>query len=109
MYRIIPSVCHVARWDGWLIDFSVQLVHFSSLSLSLSLSYRLLPPCRLLSADVAVAAPLISMGALLGKTTYMQLIFMGIVELVVYTGNKYIGEHYFMVSTAKLLLFFASS
>lgn len=53
--------------------------------------------CRLLSADVAVAAPLISMGALLGKTTYMQLIIMGIIELVVYTANKYLGEHHFVV------------
>ncbi|XP_034946674.1 ammonium transporter Rh type A isoform X2 [Chelonus insularis] len=50
----------------------------------------------LLNADVAVAAPLISMGAVLGKTTYMQLIFMGIVELAMYTVNKYIGEYYFM-------------
>ncbi|XP_014234560.1 ammonium transporter Rh type A isoform X2 [Trichogramma pretiosum] len=51
----------------------------------------------LLNADVAVAAPLISMGALLGKTTYMQLIVMGIIELVVYTLNKYIGEQHLLV------------
>ncbi|XP_031784212.1 ammonium transporter Rh type A isoform X3 [Nasonia vitripennis] len=54
----------------------------------------------LLSADVAVAAPLISMGALLGKTTYMQLIVMGIIELIVYTANKYIGENHFVVVDA---------
>ncbi|XP_012274440.1 ammonium transporter Rh type A isoform X2 [Orussus abietinus] len=54
----------------------------------------------LLSADVAVAAPLISMGALLGKTTYMQLIFMGILELIVYTVNKHIGEHHLMAVDA---------
>lgn len=52
----------------------------------------------LLSADVAVATPLISMGALLGKTTYMQLVFMGIVELIMFTVNKYVGEHLLMVS-----------
>lgn len=52
----------------------------------------------LLSADVAVATPLISMGAILGKVTYMQLIFMGIVELIMFTINKYIGEQLFMVS-----------
>ncbi|XP_076171931.1 uncharacterized protein LOC143148961 isoform X2 [Ptiloglossa arizonensis] len=46
----------------------------------------------LLSADVAVAAPLISMGALLGKTTYAQLLFMGIIELIAFTANKYVGE-----------------
>lgn len=54
----------------------------------------------LLSADVAVAAPLISMGALLGKTTYMQLIIMGIIELIMYTANKYIGEHHLMAVDA---------
>lgn len=52
----------------------------------------------LLDADVAVAAPLISMGAVLGKTTYMQLIFMGIAELIMFNVNKYVGEHLFMVS-----------
>ncbi|XP_025155652.1 ammonium transporter Rh type A isoform X3 [Harpegnathos saltator] len=54
----------------------------------------------LLDADVAVAAPLISMGALLGKTTYMQLIFMGIAELIMFNVNKFVGEHMFMVVDA---------
>ncbi|XP_077261192.1 rhesus blood group-associated glycoprotein Rh50 isoform X4 [Temnothorax americanus] len=54
----------------------------------------------LLSADVAVATPLISMGAILGKVTYMQLVFMGIVELIMFTANKYVGEHLFMVVDA---------
>ncbi|XP_033209252.1 ammonium transporter Rh type B-B isoform X2 [Belonocnema kinseyi] len=54
----------------------------------------------LLSADVAVAAPLISMGAVLGKTTYMELIIMGIIELIMYTANKYIGEHHLMAVDA---------
>lgn len=52
----------------------------------------------LLSADVAVATPLISMGAVLGKVTYMQLVFMGIIELIMFTINKYVGEQLFMVS-----------
>ncbi|KAL6257968.1 hypothetical protein P5V15_011564 [Pogonomyrmex californicus] len=54
----------------------------------------------LLSADVAVATPLISMGAVLGKVTYMQLIFMGIVELIMFTINKYVGETMFMAVDA---------
>lgn len=53
----------------------------------------------LLSADVAVATPLITMGAVLGKVTYMQLVFIGIVELIMFTINKYIGEQLFMVSS----------
>ncbi|XP_071859155.1 rhesus blood group-associated glycoprotein Rh50 isoform X3 [Bombus fervidus] len=54
----------------------------------------------LLNADVAVATPLISMGALLGKTTYMQLVFMGILELIMFTVNKYVGEHLLMAVDA---------
>nr|XP_031843773.1 ammonium transporter Rh type A isoform X2 [Nomia melanderi] len=54
----------------------------------------------LLSADVAVAAPLISMGALLGKTTYIQLVFMGILELIMFTVNKYVGNHILMAVDA---------
>ncbi|XP_015436153.1 PREDICTED: ammonium transporter Rh type A isoform X2 [Dufourea novaeangliae] len=54
----------------------------------------------LLSADIAVAAPLISMGALLGKTTYIQLVFMGILELIMFTVNKYVGEHILMAADA---------
>ncbi|XP_070517722.1 rhesus blood group-associated glycoprotein Rh50 isoform X2 [Cardiocondyla obscurior] len=54
----------------------------------------------LLNADVAVAAPLISMGAILGKVTYMQLVFMGIVELIMFTINMYVGMHLFMVVDA---------
>ncbi|XP_043590277.1 ammonium transporter Rh type A isoform X2 [Bombus pyrosoma] len=54
----------------------------------------------LLNADVAVATPLISMGALLGKTTYIQLVFMGILELIMFTVNKYVGEHLLMAVDA---------
>ncbi|EFN78373.1 Ammonium transporter Rh type B [Harpegnathos saltator] len=58
----------------------------------------------LLDADVAVAAPLISMGALLGKTTYMQLIFMGIAELIMFNVNKFVGEHMFMMNRYYMLI-----
>lgn len=57
----------------------------------------------LLNADIAVVTPLISMGALLGKTTYMQLVFMGIFELIMFSVNKYVGEHVLMVSQLLLL------
>lgn len=42
------------------------------------------------------------MGAVLGKTTYMQLVFMGILELVMFTVNKYVGEHLLMVSSPRV-------
>ncbi|CAH0561178.1 unnamed protein product [Brassicogethes aeneus] len=45
----------------------------------------------LYQADIASAAVLISMGAVLGQTSYMQLIIMGIIEIAVYSGNAYLG------------------
>ncbi|XP_063217712.1 ammonium transporter Rh type A isoform X2 [Bacillus rossius redtenbacheri] len=49
----------------------------------------------LLNADIAVAAVLISMGAVLGKTTPLQLLVMGIIEIVAFTSNEYIGVNIF--------------
>lgn len=46
----------------------------------------------IVNADIAAAAVLISMGAVLGRTTYMQLIVMGIIEIAVLTCNFYIGN-----------------
>ncbi|KAJ1528645.1 hypothetical protein ONE63_007040 [Megalurothrips usitatus] len=47
----------------------------------------------LLNADVATAAVLISMGAVLGKTTPLQLVVMGLVEMVVFAANEYMSSH----------------
>nr|CAD7458619.1 unnamed protein product [Timema tahoe] len=49
----------------------------------------------LLSADVATAAILISMGAVLGKTTPLQLLIMGFIEIIVFTANEYLGVEVF--------------
>nr|XP_018900004.1 PREDICTED: ammonium transporter Rh type A isoform X1 [Bemisia tabaci] len=46
---------------------------------------------QLVEADVAAAAVLISMGAVLGKTTVFQLIFMALVETALYVTNLTIG------------------
>lgn len=58
--------------------FSVGWLHAVSLSLS-----------TMIETDVAVAAVLISMGALLGRTTPIQLMLMGIIEIIVYAANEY--------------------
>ncbi|XP_067011884.2 ammonium transporter Rh type B [Anabrus simplex] len=47
----------------------------------------------LLTADLAAAAVLISMGAVLGKTTPLQLLIMGLLEIVVSTANEHLGVH----------------
>ncbi|KXJ71167.1 ammonium transporter Rh type A-like [Aedes albopictus] len=44
----------------------------------------------LIGADIAAAAVLISMGALLGRTTPMQLLVMTICEIAVFAANEYL-------------------
>lgn len=44
---------------------------------------------RVIEADVAAAVVLISMGALLGRTTPIQLLFMALIEIIVYAANEY--------------------
>ncbi|XP_055606693.1 ammonium transporter Rh type B-A [Uranotaenia lowii] len=45
---------------------------------------------NLIGADIAAAAVLISMGALLGRTTPMQLLVMGIFEIALFAANEYL-------------------
>lgn len=47
----------------------------------------------MIEASVTVAAVLISMGALLGRTTPIQLLFMGLIETIVYAANEYFQLH----------------
>ncbi|XP_055310101.1 ammonium transporter Rh type A isoform X2 [Sitodiplosis mosellana] len=44
---------------------------------------------RVIEADIAAAVVLISMGAMLGRTTPIQLLFMALIEIVVYASNEY--------------------
>lgn len=44
---------------------------------------------RIIEADIAAAVVLISMGALLGRTTPIQLLVMALIEIVVYASNEY--------------------
>lgn len=60
--------------------------------------------CSLLRADVASATVLISMGALLGNTSYVQLIIMGFIEIVVFSANSYLGTKILKVSTRFFLI-----
>ncbi|PNF40087.1 Ammonium transporter Rh type B, partial [Cryptotermes secundus] len=49
----------------------------------------------LLSADLATAALLISFGAVLGKTTPLQLVIMGLIETAIFSGNEHLGLNVF--------------
>lgn len=44
---------------------------------------------HVIEADVAAAVVLISMGALLGRTTPIQLLFMALIEIIVYAANEF--------------------
>ncbi|XP_021705382.1 ammonium transporter Rh type A isoform X2 [Aedes aegypti] len=45
---------------------------------------------NLIGADIAAAAVLISMGALLGRTTPMQLLVMAIIEIAIFAANEFL-------------------
>ena len=47
--------------------------------------------CRMLTADFAAATVLISFGAVLGKTSPIQLIVMALIEVVLSQINEWIG------------------
>ncbi|XP_054263635.1 ammonium transporter Rh type B-like [Macrosteles quadrilineatus] len=52
----------------------------------------------LLRADVTAASCLISMGAVLGKTTPLQLIIMGILQCILSSVNEYFAHHKLQVT-----------
>jgi ammonium transporter Rh len=47
---------------------------------------------------LATAALLISFGAVLGKTSPLQLVIMGLIETAIFSGNEHLGLNIFMVS-----------
>lgn len=55
---------------------------------------------ELLGADFATAAVLISFGAVLGKTSALQLFVMTIIEIVIFNVNEYIGRNHFQAVDA---------
>ncbi len=52
----------------------------------------------LAAGDVATAAVLISFGAVLGRTTPLQLLIMAFIELILYAVNQYIVEQELLVT-----------
>ncbi|CAG9819740.1 unnamed protein product [Phaedon cochleariae] len=51
-------------------------------------------------ADIAAASVLISMGAILGRTTITQLLLMGAIEIALYCTNSYLGSKILKVTDA---------
>ncbi len=44
----------------------------------------------IIGADIAAAAVLISMGAMLGRITPIQLMLMGLIEIIVFAANEHL-------------------
>lgn len=57
------------------------------------LVHRAVTMFSLIAADAAVAAVLISVGAVLGKTSPLQLLLMGVIETAVYAANEYFAHN----------------
>ena len=51
----------------------------------------------MLNADVAAATVLITFGALLGKTSPLQMIVVAFIEIIAFTLNEYAAVHYLKV------------
>ncbi|CAG9856090.1 unnamed protein product [Phyllotreta striolata] len=54
----------------------------------------------LYKADIAAASVMISLGAVLGRTSVLQLFIMGFIEIVVYSANSYLGATVLRVADA---------
>ncbi|XP_032598627.2 LOW QUALITY PROTEIN: ammonium transporter Rh type B [Drosophila grimshawi] len=70
----------VVQWSILMKGF----LHMEAGKISLSLE-------SIIDADIAAAVPLISMGALLGRTTPIQLLCMSIFEIALFAANEYLA------------------
>lgn len=59
----------------------------------------------MIGADIAAAVVLISMGALLGRTTPIQLMFIGLIEIAVFAANEYLQLEIIKVFEIHILIF----
>ena len=64
---------------------------------------------NIIDADIAAAVPLISFGALLGRTTPIQLLFMALFEVALFAANEYVALNIFSVSTYNICIQFNTS
>lgn len=63
----------------------------------------------MITGNFAATAVLVSFGAVLGKFSPYQLLFMTMIEIVFYTVNKYIGHMIYQVSNISAFNLIASN
>ncbi|XP_067941459.1 ammonium transporter Rh type A-like [Watersipora subatra] len=71
---IFQGLVHLSKEHHWRISINLQ---------------------SLIAADFTSAAVLISFGAIIGKTSPLQLVIMAILEVMVFVGNEYIAVEIF--------------
>lgn len=85
---------HISTWR-WSDSVSIQFCLIFSLHVikahtnSSNILYFRISLTRIIEADISAAVVLISMGALLGRTTPIQLLVMALIEVIVYAANEY--------------------
>lgn len=80
----------VVQW-AMIVRGVFEALHHDESRIELSLS-------SLVAADIASASVLISMGALLGRITPMQLLTMGLIEIVFFAGNEFLNIELFRIA-----------
>lgn len=58
---------------------------------------------NIIGADIATASVLISMGALLGRISPVQLLVMGLIEIVLFASNEFLQIELMKVGKLKSL------
>lgn len=91
------KVCAPLLWTTNSIWFGVVINYDTPYYYRISLT-------RVIEADISVAVVLISMGALLGRTTPIQLLLMSIIEIVVYAANEYLQLKLLKVCYVRIII-----
>lgn len=85
----------------WVLQYNKLMINYSNsqlnrismyVAVNKVLLYMLfsITLTRIIEADISAAVVLISMGALLGRTTPIQLLLMSLIEVIVYAANEYV-------------------
>ncbi|XP_063709670.1 ammonium transporter Rh type A [Culicoides brevitarsis] len=79
----------VIQWAILMRGFFAMIHHGGHIGVSLD---------SMIGADIGSATVLISMGALLGRITPIQLLTMGLIEIVFFAGNEYLNVDLFRIT-----------
>ncbi|KAG8143113.1 hypothetical protein E2320_000386, partial [Naja naja] len=79
----------------WAVIVDGFLFHFSAGKIRINLQ-------SILTAIMSITTVLISTGAILGKANHMQLIWMAMMEVTVFTVNRWLAVNFLLVTKLSL-------